>query len=204
MNLPEDSSTLLWLIGGLVLAISALSVRQLSFGTILRGILGWVLIFAVALFVVTHRYRIEAFVGDIADRLGMAEQSVDGETVRITMSDDGHFWARVTLNGSTRRMLIDSGATITALTPQTARSAGVEVDTNGFPVMLNTANGSITAQRATVERVAIGGLETRDLSVVVSPAFGSTDVIGMNFLSRLGSWRVEGRVLVLEPGKTHS
>jgi aspartyl protease family protein len=35
--------------------------------------------------------------------------------------------------------------------------------------------------------------------VVVSPAFGDTDVLGMNFLSRLKSWRVEDGVLVLVP-----
>ena len=35
--------------------------------------------------------------------------------------------------------------------------------------------------------------------MVVSPAFGETDVLGMNFLSRLKSWRVEGSTLILEP-----
>jgi aspartyl protease family protein len=44
-----------------------------------------------------------------------------------------------------------------------------------------------------------GTIVARDLPVVVSPAFGTTDVLGMNFLSKLKSWRVEGRTLILEP-----
>ena len=45
----------------------------------------------------------------------------------------------------------------------------------------------------------LGPIETRDLPVVVSAAFADQDLIGMNFLSRLGSWRVESRTLILNP-----
>jgi aspartyl protease family protein len=48
-----------------------------------------------------------------------------------------------------------------------------------------------------VARAEVGDVATRELGVVVSPAFGDSDVLGMNFLSRLGSWRVEGRTLIL-------
>jgi aspartyl protease family protein len=34
---------------------------------------------------------------------------------------------------------------------------------------------------------------------VTSPGLGDLDVLGMNFLSKLQSWRVEGRTLVLVP-----
>ena len=40
---------------------------------------------------------------------------------------------------------------------------------------------------------------TDDLTVFVASNFGDLDVLGMNFLSRLKSWRVEGNVLILEP-----
>ena len=196
-----DAINLFWLVTVLVLAVSALIAHRVSLGAFVRGLIGWAAIVGIVAIVVAHRAGIESFVQTTAERLGAGEQSVDGDTVRIAMSGDGHFWARVSLNGVGRRMLIDSGATITALTPATARRAGI-VTGGGFPVVINTANGSIAAERATVARVNIAGqLETRDLNVVVSPAFGSTDVLGMNFLSRLGSWRVEGQTLILEPGR---
>ena len=55
------------------------------------------------------------------------------------------------------------------------------------------------AQSSTIGELRLGDITARDLAVVVSPAFGDTDVLGMNFLSRLKSWRVEDGVLVLVP-----
>lgn len=197
--MSTDSANYLWAIGALVLAVSALAAQRASLGTIVRALISWAAIIGLIVIAMTQRDRIEALVTGAADQLGMAGQTVEGDTVRIAMSQDGHFWARVELNGHAKRMLVDSGATITALSPETARNAGIDVGADGFPVVIETANGSVKAERGRVSRVAIGGLVTRDLGVVVSPAFGDTDVLGMNFLSRLGSWRVEGRTLVLEP-----
>lgn len=197
--MSDDSVSIIWLLGALVLAVSALTARRLTFRAVLRSLTGWLVIAAVAWLMIANRPQVEAFMTSVGERFGIGEQQVVGETVRITMSADGHFWARVNLNGFTKRMLVDSGATITALSVETARSAGIEVGASGFPVIIRTANGSITAQRATVETLSVGSLETQDLGVVVSPNFGDTDVLGMNFLSRLGSWRVEGRTLILEP-----
>ncbi|WP_394653822.1 TIGR02281 family clan AA aspartic protease [uncultured Sphingomonas sp.] len=197
--MSDDSASFLWGIGALVLVLSALSARRLSFGQIVRSALGWIVIFAVATMAFANRDRIAPIVTDIGERLGIGGQTVVGDTVRIQMSEDGHFWARVTLNDVEKRMLVDSGATITAVSEATAAEIGIEPNAVGFPVVINTANGSVTARRGRVERVSLGMLETKDLGVVVSPAFGDTNVLGMNFLSRLGSWRVEGRTLILEP-----
>ncbi|WP_294294788.1 TIGR02281 family clan AA aspartic protease [uncultured Sphingomonas sp.] len=197
--MSDNSASFLWGIGALVLVLSALSARRLSFGQIVRSALGWIVIFAVATLAFANRDRIAPIVTDIGERLGIGGQTIVGDTVRIQMSEDGHFWARVTLNGVEKRMLVDSGATITAVSEATAAEIGIEPNAVGFPVVINTANGSVTARRGRVERVSLGALETKDLGVVVSPAFGDTNVLGMNFLSRLGSWRVEGRTLILEP-----
>lgn len=188
----------IWLVAVLVLAISALSVRRVSFGWLIRSLLTWAAIVAVTVLVVANRHEIGALFATASARLGLDDQQVDGDTVRIRMSPDGHFWARVTLNGVERRMLIDSGATITAISDETAAAAQVEAR-GGMPVIIETANGSVPARRGRVAELAIGPLKTSDLGVVVSPSFGDLDVLGMNFLSRLHSWRVEGKVLVLEP-----
>jgi aspartyl protease family protein len=56
-----------------------------------------------------------------------------------------------------------------------------------------------SAAACAVRELRLGDIAARDLGVVVSPAFGDTDVLGMNFLSKLKSWRVEGQTLILEP-----
>jgi aspartyl protease family protein len=66
-------------------------------------------------------------------------------------------------------------------------------------VVLQTANGLAPARTGSVEELRLGNIVARDLKVVVSPAFGDMEVIGMNFLSKLASWRVEGRTLILVP-----
>jgi len=50
-----------------------------------------------------------------------------------------------------------------------------------------------------VERIRLGSIEVRILKVVVSPALGNLDVLGMNFLSQLASWRVQDGTLMLVP-----
>src|SRR3546814_21054353 len=99
------------------------------------------------------------------------------------MARDGHFWATVRLNGTERRMLVDSGATVTALSLATARAASVEADATLVPLLMKTANGPVRADAGTLNRLEIGGIEERKPKVVSSPGLGDTGVMGMNFLS---------------------
>lgn len=193
-----DGVNMVWLVGALVLVVSALSVRRIGFGLFLRTLLGWAAIVLLVLFAVGHRYELAAAWSSLSAKLGIEDQRVEGETVRIRMSPDGHFWARVQLNGVERRMLIDSGATITAISERTAKQANIGAS-DGLPAIIETANGSVAARRGRIGTLSLGPLKMRDLGVVVSQNFGELDVLGMNFLSRLHSWRVEGNVLVLEP-----
>lgn len=126
-------------------------------------------------------------------------QEVVGREMRVPMAEDGHFWVTVRLGRVERRMLVDSGATVTALSSQTAAAAAVEPSGSPVPMIIQTANGSVHAETATVPELRIGNIVARDLPIVTSPAFGDMDVLGMNFLSRLKSWRVEGRTLILTP-----
>ena len=183
----------------LALPISALIARRVPLLRVLWMGLTWVVLFGALLLVIGQRERFDPLLARAAKLFHFDDQSVVGSEVRIRMSPDGHFWARARIAGVERRMLIDSGATVTALSTDTAREAGLDVRNSVFPMELRTANGAITAKVSTVEELRLGDVVARDLPVVVSPAFGDTDVLGMNFLSRLKSWRVEGRTLILVP-----
>jgi aspartyl protease family protein len=156
-------------------------------------------LFAFFIFLVVQQAPFQPELARLTDRIGLDRQEVVGEEVRVRMAPDGHFWADATINGVKRRMLIDSGATVTAISDETATRARVDRDLNLAPVMLQTANGIAPARPASVDELRIGNIVARDLKVVASPALGKFDVIGMNFLSKLKSWRVEGRTLVLVP-----
>ncbi|MGR6327890.1 retropepsin-like aspartic protease family protein [Sphingomonas sp. XXL09] len=183
----------------LILPISALIARRVPILRVLFSLASWGIIAALLLVVVNQREQFDPYLQRIAALLKLDDQNVVGKETRIRMSPDGHFWARVNVDGVERRMLVDSGATVTALSTATADAAGLAVKDGMFPMVLSTANGRITAKTATVGELRLGDIAARDLGVVVSPAFGDTDVLGMNFLSKLKSWRVEGRTLILEP-----
>ena len=132
-------------------------------------------------------------------QIGMPEQAVEGGETRIPMSQDGHFWLTATINGEPRRFLVDTGATLTAISPDTAVAAHVPAKVLPERINMRTANGSIQAELVTIAELRLGNVVARDLDAVVAPGLGDANVIGMNLLSRLASWRVEGRTLILVP-----
>ncbi len=154
---------------------------------------------ALGMFLLMQQVPYQPGLQDLAGKIGLDRQQVVGEEVRIRMSPDGHFWADARINGIKRRMLIDSGATVTAISDKTAEQASVKANAAMVPVVLRTANGAAPAQTATVEELRVGNITATNLKVVTSPALGNMDVLGMNFLSKLASWRVERNTLIMVP-----
>jgi len=199
--LTEDQNiNLVFAIGALVLVASVLFSRRIGFGEIVRNILAWGAIFALFIIGFSYQREILAVWSRVSGEMtGANEQMVVGDTLRIRQSADGHFWVEAKVNTLPVRFLIDSGATTTAMTLRTAEQAGIKISESPFPVVLVTANGSVEAQRGTIQSLQVGPMIAKDLPVVVAEEFGDSNVIGMNFLSKLGSWRVEGAEMVLEP-----
>ncbi len=154
---------------------------------------------AFLIFVVLQQAPYNPTLARFTDGLGLDSQKVAGDELRVRMSSDGHFWVNASINGVGRRMLVDSGATITAISASTAREAEVRTGAGLAPVVLRTANGVAPAQTGAIEDLKVGNIVARNLKIVTSPGLGNIDVLGMNFLSQLQSWRVEGRTLVLVP-----
>lgn len=137
---------------------------------------------------------------DIAvPELGLPEQTVAGGETRVPMSPDGHFWIKATVNGEPAAFLVDTGATLTAVSVPLAERAGLEPRRGGLPVRISTANGTVTAELTTIDTLRFGSVKAGGLDAVIAPQIGTTNVIGMNLLSRLASWRVEGRTMILVP-----
>ena len=199
MNDGDQALSLVYLIGCLILVASGLAVRRAPIGQTLKMALAWLLIFAAGFAIFALRDDFRALGGRImAEIRGEAGQETKGGELRIRRSDDGHFWVNGEVNGRPVRFLVDSGATVTTLTSETAGRAGV-APRGGFGVMVETANGTTVVDRGRAETLRIGPIERRDVAVHISSTLGDTNVLGMNYLSTLSSWGVEGRTLVLKP-----
>lgn len=188
----------LWLAIGVGILVIYLAGRTPILGSMLRFAVMAALIGAAVL-ALGQRQRFDPYFAGIAAKLGLSDQRVDGKEVRIRMAPDGHFWVSARIDGIDHRLLVDSGATVTALSTKVADRAGLALHDEPFPVLLQTANGTIHTQTATVRELRFGTVIARNLPVIVSPAFGDMNVLGMNFLSRLKSWRVEDGWLILTP-----
>jgi aspartyl protease family protein len=187
-------------LGGMVLVLlGGLFRRPLPLvGGFLRGV-GQLGLTGALLLTIAQVIRINPGSDLSLPQLGMPQQEVSGSETRIRMAPDGHFWIKADVSGVPLRFLVDTGATLTAIATQTAADAGIEPQALRPPIMLTTANGTTTAQLATIEELRVGNVIARNLDAVIAPGIGNVNVLGMNFLSRLASWRVEGRTLILVP-----
>ena len=154
---------------------------------------------AILVLVVLQLSRLDPRFSMAVPELGMPEQVVEGGETRITLSRDGHYWLEADVNGHRVPFLIDTGATLTAVSEDTARMAGLEARDGGLPIRLQTANGTVAAQLTNIESLRFGNVAASGLDAVIAPGLGETNVIGMNLLSRLASVRIEGGELILVP-----
>lgn len=180
-------------------AVVVMLLQRLPFvGRIIRVLFSFALL-AFAVFLLLQQAPYQPTLAGLTERLGIDKQEVVGNELRVKMDPDGHFWVKATINGVPRRMLVDSGATISAISRSTAQQASVETGVGLTPVVLRTANGVAPAETGTVEELRLGNIVARNLKIVSAPGMGDLDVLGMNFLSKLKSWRVEGKTLILVP-----
>jgi aspartyl protease family protein len=198
VNGGSQALSFIYLLGCIVLVGSSLLARRLPLGQSLKMAIAWLLIFGALFLAFTLRDDFAAL-----GRRAYAEVTGDnvvstgqGE-IRIRQSDDGHFYINGEVNGHAVRFLVDSGATVTTLSRSTAEAAGVSA-AGGFGVMVDTANGTAMFDRGTVDRLQVGPIGRAGVAVHISRGEDELNVIGMNFLSSLSAWGVEGRTLVLK------
>jgi len=198
VNDGDQALSFVYLIGVLILVLSALMVRRIPLGQGVKMFAGWVLIFLAAFVAFTLKDDFMALGKRVlAESRGEGEVVAVGKELRIRKSMDGHFWVNGELNGEKIRFLVDSGATVTSISTDTAAKA--DIVPGGLPALVQTANGVVQVRRARAGHLKVGTIERRNLAVHVSEAFGPMNVLGMNFLSSLSAWGVEGQWLVLKP-----
>jgi aspartyl protease family protein len=198
-ELPR-SGLLLAAVGAIALGIlgSVLIRRVPALGRALRmaSTLGLVCILVL---VVLQLSRMDPRFELAVPEFGLPQQVVEGGETRVPLAPDGHFWLRAEINGYPANFLVDTGATVTAVSAETAAAAGLAPREAGLPVRLQTANGAVSAELTTIDELRFGNVAARGLDAIIAPGLGPTNVIGMNLLSRLASWRVEGGTMILVP-----
>ena len=183
-----------YILMAVMLVLGALMSRREPAARLLTLGLAWVAIFASGFILFTFRDNL----GWVAQRLkaeAMGTPVKEGRETRIPMAIDGHFWVEANINGEPVKFLVDSGATMTTIDRSTARRTGVEVSPRADQYV-RTGNGIIRVSSARANQMEVGGIVRRDVRLQVAE-HDNLNVLGMNFLSSLTRWGVEGRWLVL-------
>ena len=186
-----------YILMAIMLVLGTLMSRREKPARMLVMMLAWLSIFGGGFVIFTFRDDL----GYVAQRLRSEATGAPvtaGREVRIPMAIDGHFWVDATLNGEKIKFLVDSGATMTTIGTQTARKAGIEVSPQRSQIV-RTGNGLIRVATGRADTLEVGPIERQDMPVHISGTDAELNVLGMNFLSSLHRWGVEGRWLILKP-----
>jgi aspartyl protease family protein len=184
----------LYLLMAIMLVAGALISRREPAAKMLTMALAWVAIFGAGFILFTFRDNL----GWVAQRLkaeAVGTPVEQGRETRIPMAIDGHFWVDAKLNGQDVRFLVDSGATTTTIDRATAKAAGVEISTRRDQ-FVRTGNGVIRVANGRAAELRVGGIVQHDVGLEIADN-DDLNVLGMNYLSSLSRWGVEGRWLVL-------
>jgi aspartyl protease family protein len=107
-----------------------------------------------------------------------------GEMV-LDRAGDGHFYADVTVDSSDYRMLIDTGATVVALTGEDAEAMGLEWDADALAPVAQGASGPIMGVPATIPDMAVGDFEVHNVQAIIVPDGLPISLLGQSFLEHV-------------------
>lgn len=183
-----------YILMAMMLVLGSLMARREPAAKLVKMALAWVVIFGAGFVLFTFR---DDF-GYLAQRLkaeAIGTPVTDGKITRIPMAVDGHFWVQAKLNGRDVKFLVDSGATMTTIDSDTAKATGVPISSRRDQ-FVRTGNGVIRVSSSRADELTIGEIVRKDVGLQVADN-DDLNVLGMNYLSTLSRWGVEGRWLIL-------
>ena len=183
-----------YLVMAIMLVLGSLMTRREPAIKLFAMALSWAAIFGAGFILFTFRDNL----GWVAQRLraeAIGTPVTQGQETRVPMSIDGHFWVRAKLNGHDVKFLVDSGATTTTIGRNTAKAVGIQVSSQRN-LFVRTGNGVIRVAGGRASELKIGGIARRDVALEIADN-DDLNVLGMNYLSSLSRWGVEGRWLIL-------
>jgi aspartyl protease family protein len=130
---------------------------------------------------------------------GGASQSVaslEQGVVQLQREANGHFYADVEINGTTVRMLVDTGATGIALSREDARKAAIATSIGMNDVVGQGADGGVHGEWVTIDRIALGEKTAEKMPALVLNS-GEQSLLGQQFLQKFASVEIHGDIMTL-------
>lgn len=180
-----------------VLVAGLLSRKRYSNAPLLKYAIAWVAIIGSVVLI----YGLTDGFSSLKDKLRLtilpSEPIVEGQEIKIAKSSDGHFYLNASVNGSSIRFLIDTGATYSVLSMDDAKKANLDVSSLQFIHTVNTASGSELFASTRID-INIGGYTISQIPIMVNSSKSDISVLGMSFLDSFNAVTLKGNYLILQ------
>jgi aspartyl protease family protein len=120
-----------------------------------------------------------------------------GRAAALRKRDDGHYWAEAEINDTHVRLMVDTGASIVALTRQDALRLGLKPEDLVYDMRIATAGGERRGAFVLLEEVVVGRVRVTDVEAVVMDEALQQSLLGMSFLNRLSEWRSTPQAMII-------
>jgi aspartyl protease family protein len=161
-----------------------------------------VVIAMVIAFVVAPRFQEQAAVSDpppVTVAVATPEPAAlpGSRAAFIDKEDDGHFWTRADVSGTQVKFMVDTGASIVALTYFDAQRLGLKPEELNFDSEIRTAGGITYGAPVTLASIRIGKVKIENVNAVILRTELEQSLLGMTFLGELNSYEVrQGQMII--------
>lgn len=131
----------------------------------------------------------------VDDYFDNGTQLLDGGTLVLRQSRDGHYYANGSINGHEVRFMVDTGATSVALSEGLARKIGLRFGAKSEGM---TANGPTEQWLTVIDHIAIGDVGMARIPAAILPNMDDDVLLGMAFLRHF-DWQQKNGELQLSP-----
>lgn len=118
---------------------------------------------------------------------------------QVLKAADGHYWAEAMVDGRVVRVMVDTGASMVALTPADAARLGLKLTPADFTATVITASGPVAAARVELKTVSVAGAHVDRVEALVVQQGLPHSLLGMSYLGRLSGFTATPDALTLRP-----
>lgn len=122
-----------------------------------------------------------------------------GGPAQVLKAADGHYWADALIEGRAVRVMVDTGASVVALTRDDAARLGLKLLAEDFSATVITASGPVRAAPVQLQAVAVAGARVERVQALVVEAGLPHSLLGMSYLGRLSSFSATPVEITLRP-----
>lgn len=123
--------------------------------------------------------------------------SVHSRAAFIEREPDGHYWTRADVQGTEVKFMVDTGASIVALTFRDAQRLGLKPEDMVYDSEIRTAGGITYGAPVMLRSIRIGRVQVENVAAVVLRSNLEQSLLGMSFLGELNSYEFRRGQLII-------